>query len=766
MSSLDTQFEEAKTEQGRFQLSRQTLTLLIFTVTLFTSAMLLFSVQPLFTKMVLPRLGGSPAVWSIAMVFFQGVLLAGYAYAHALTKFTRPKVALIIHAIVLLVAFLALPISISAQWGAPPETGQAFWLLGLFLASVGLPFFAVAANGPLLQAWFARTNHPHASDPYFLYGASNVGSFAALISYPVFFEPVFRLGTQAWLWSAGFALLGFLIIISGLVTVRSGMDKASVVSDNKLNDSAPTFKQRAIWIGLAFVPSALLVAVTQHISTDIAAAPFMWVIPLALFLLTFVITFQRKPILKHSWMSVALMMLVGPLIASLYIDVEGLYAIIGLTLLQFIMFFVAAMVCHGELVSQRPSATYLTEFYLWMSFGGVLGGIFTGLIAPEIFSTVLEYPLLIAVVFLCRSELYKNLDQTMRRDLLSIALVTAVALLPAIWGFSFGPETGTIYYIGIAMFVTYLLLNRDKPVRHLAVVISMLVVVGVYDSDLGSAEYKRSFFGVQKVAESSDGQYRLLFSGTTLHGAERILNKDGSKFTGKPIPTSYYYAGSPLVQSIEAVREARGGAINIAAIGLGSGSLACYSKPGENWKFFEIDPVVVGIARDPSKFRFLSECAPDMPIVIGDARLTLANEAPKAYDLILLDAFSSDAIPVHLLTKEAIALYLDKLSDNGVLVFHISNRHMRLAEVLSSIANASGLVTYSLLKMPDKAKTGNQFDEASMVAVLARKDADLGRISRDGVWRKVPVDAAIKPWTDDYANILSAIYRKYTSTPE
>ncbi len=762
MSSIDTQFEDTQASQRGLHLTKQNLTLLIFTVTLFTSAMLLFSVQPLFTKMVLPRLGGSPAVWSIAMVFFQGVLLAGYAYAHALTKFTRPKVALTIHALVLMTAFLALPISISSEWGAPPESGQAFWLLGLFLVSVGLPFFAVAANGPLLQAWFSRTNHPHASDPYFLYGASNVGSFAALISYPIFFEPVFRLGTQAWLWSAGFALLGFLIITCGLITARSGVNKASVSASTNLNDAAPTLKERATWVALAFVPSALLVAVTQHISTDIAAAPFMWVIPLALFLLTFVITFQRKPILKHSWMSIALMMLVGPLIASLYIEVTGLYAVIGLTILQFVMFFVAAMVCHGELVSRRPSATHLTEFYLWMSFGGVLGGIFTGLVAPQIFSTVMEYPLLIAVVFLCRSELYKNLDRSIRLELLVVALVTAVLLLPAAWGFSFDAKSGNIYYIGIAMFVTFLLLNRDKPVRHLAVVVSMLVVGGFYDSSLGSAEYKRSFFGVQKVAESKDGQYRLLFSGTTLHGAERIRNEDGSKFVGKPIPTSYYYADSPMVQAIEAVRKVRGGRINVAAIGLGSGSLACYSKPGENWKFFEIDPVVVGIARDPSKFRFLSACAPDMPIEIGDARLTLANETNKTYDVIVLDAFSSDAIPVHLLTREAIALYLDKLTDNGVLVFHISNRHMQLAGVLSSIASTSNLVSYNLLKAPDKTEPGRRFDEASMVAVLARNKADLGEISTAGVWRNEPVDATIKPWTDDYANILSAIYRKYS----
>ena len=757
----------AETESGALEgngarLKGQSLILGVFALTLFASALLLFSVQPLFTKMVLPRLGGSPSVWSVAMVFFQGVLLAGYGYAHMLTRYTKPRTALLIHACVLLVAFVALPINISSGWGRPPETGQASWLIGLFLASVGLPFFAVSANGPLLQAWFSRTGHPHADDPYFLYGASNVGSFAALISYPVFFEPVFSLGTQAFMWSAGFAVLALLIIASGMIAARSGVVKAAVTATSGLIDSVPGFNRRLTWIALAFVPSGLLVAVTQHISTDIAAAPFLWVIPLALYLLTFVITFQRNPVLKHSWMTFLLPLLAGPLVVSLFFDLSGLLSAIVMIVLHFSAFFVAAMVCHGELVRRRPSATYLTEFYLWMSFGGVLGGIFTSLIAPVIFSTVVEYPILIVATFLCRSEFYQKFAGSWQRNSLFLLLVTGLLLVPGMLGFSFEPQTEIYYRIGLTVFAALIMLSREAPVRHFGLVVMVLIVGSFYESSLGQIEFHRSFFGVNKVAVSRDGQYRLLFHGTTLHGAERIRNADGTEYTGKPIPTTYYYHDGPLALTVRALRATHGGTIKVAAVGLGSGSLACSAKAGEKWKFFEIDPVVVKLAKDPSKFRFLSDCGNDIPVVIGDARLTIADEPDKSYDLIILDAFSSDAIPVHLLTREAIGLYMQKLTDKGAIVFHISNRYMRLADVISSIAATHDMVTYNLIKKPKD--TIATMDMHSNVAIIARNREDLGVIAR--TWQPVPVNNDVKPWSDDYSNILSAIYRHYTIADE
>ncbi len=765
MSSVETEIGAFGSLDQQTRSSGRSAMLLVFTTTLFVSALLLFSVQPLFTKMVLPRLGGSPSVWSVAMVFFQGMLLAGYGYAHALARFTRLKTALIIHTLVLLTAFATLPITVSVGWGQPPQSGQAFWLIGLFAVSVGLPFFAVAANGPLLQAWFAKTDHPHASDPYFLYGASNVGSFAALISYPILFEPVFTLGTQAWLWSAGFAILTLLIVVSGFFTSRRVSQIPAISSPNSAVAKLP-LALRAKWVGLAFVPSALLVAVTQHVSTDIAAAPFMWVMPLALFLLTFVITFQRNPVLKHSWMSVLLPLLAAPLVVSFFASTNGFVSVAGFAALHFTFFFVAAMVCHGELVSSRPAASHLTAFYLWMSFGGVLGGIFTGLVAPAIFSTVLEYPLLVVAVFLCRSPIYREQRATVQRDLLLVIAGTLILLFPGWRGFTFHPDTEFVFFSALVMASVLIILSRARPARHFALVASVLLLGGFYKSDLGSIEYDRSFFGVSKIAQSADGQFRLLFHGTTLHGAERIRNEDGSPYTGEPVPTTYYYKGGPLSQAISALHDTHLGRLKVAAIGLGTGSLACAAGPKDQWKFFEIDPAVVKIARDSTKFRFLARCGARMPIVIGDARLTMASEEDSAHDLIIVDAFSSDAIPLHLITKEAVEMYLDKLSDRGAIAFHISNRHMRLAEVVASIAAENGLVTFSLLKKPLHKPGVVSLDETSMVAIVARRSEHLGHIAGNSQWRKVPVEKAIRPWSDDYSNIISAIYRHYSRSYE
>ena len=374
----------------------------IFIAAIFWSAALLFVVEPMFTKMVLPRLGGSPSVWSVAMVFFQTALLAGYAYAHALVSYLPRRAAIAVHVVVLLVACLALPLGIAAGWGRPPELGEAFWLLALFAVSIGLPFFALAANGPLLQAWFAQTDHPAAKDPYFLYAASNVGSFLALISYPLLIEPFVPLGLETRLWSFGFFVL--IVMIAGLRCARCGACPSGPRPLADAEEAAPpTWRNVADWISLAAVPAALLIAVTAHISTDVAAVPLLWVIPLALYLLTFVIVFQRKPIIPH-WLVVAvqpvfILALVGQIIF------EPVKMIVGAVGIHLVVFFVIALVCHGELVQRRPAPRYLTAFYLFMSAGGMIGGIAAGLVAPYVFNTVAEYPILIVLAVLCRPGL-------------------------------------------------------------------------------------------------------------------------------------------------------------------------------------------------------------------------------------------------------------------------------------------------------------------------------------------------------------------------
>src|SRR5579871_308507 len=362
--------------------------------------------------MVLPRLGGSPAVWSVAMVFFQSLLLAGYVYAHLLMRIKSRVIPIVVHLVLLIIAFSTLPLAIAARWGEPPTSGYAIWLLGLFTASIGLPFFALAANNPLLQAWFVRTGHPAGPDPYFLYASSNIGSFLALLSYPVLLEPMFTLHTQDLMWTAGYGVLIVLIAACGLLLLRS---PALAMADMQTEDTPappPSWALRARWIFLAAVPSGLLIAVTAHISTDVAAAPLLWVLPLSLYLLTWVLVFQSRPLLPHR-----LMLLLQPLAIA---GVVVLLAVGGEQNLLLTLgghqlcFFVIAMACHGELARTRPPAKYLTGFYVALSFGGMIGGLFAGLIAPNVFSWIAEYPILVALAALCRpadEELFPRLTR-------------------------------------------------------------------------------------------------------------------------------------------------------------------------------------------------------------------------------------------------------------------------------------------------------------------------------------------------------------------
>ena len=360
--------------------NRNRLVLIVYTAAIFVSALLLFSVQPLFTKMVLPRLGGSPAVWSVAMVFFQSLLLAGYAYAHYLTQIRNRLVPVAIHLVLLVIALSSLPLSIAAGWGEPPTSGYAFWLLGLFTVSIGLPFFALAANNPLLQAWFFRSGHPSGSDPYFLYASSNIGSFLALLSYPVLLEPTFTLRTQNLIWTGGYGLLIVLIAACAVLLLRSPAVALADTAAEETDAPAPPWMLRARWIFLAAVPSGLLIAVTAHISTDVAAAPLLWVLPLSLYLLTWVLVFQSRPLLPHKWMLMAQPLAISSVIVLLAVGGEqNLLLTLGGHLLCF---FVIAMACHGELARTRPAAKYLTGFYVALSFGGMVGGLFAGLIAP------------------------------------------------------------------------------------------------------------------------------------------------------------------------------------------------------------------------------------------------------------------------------------------------------------------------------------------------------------------------------------------------
>ncbi|HYS88061.1 MAG TPA: class I SAM-dependent methyltransferase, partial [Bradyrhizobium sp.] len=604
--------------------SRNRLVLVVYTAAIFVSALLLFSVQPLFTKMVLPRLGGSPAVWSVAMVFFQSLLLGGYAYAHYLMQLRNRMIPVAAHLVLLIVALLTLPLSIASGWGEPPTSGYAFWLLGLFAVSIGLPFFALAANNPLLQAWFVRTGHPNGPDPYFLYASSNIGSFLALLSYPVLLEPMFTLRTQNLIWTGGYGLLIVLIASCGVLLLRSPATAAIDTLAEDFDAPPPSWTLRARWIFLAAVPSGLLIAVTAHISTDIAAAPLLWVLPLSLYLLTWVLVFQSRPLLPHKWMLMAQPLAITGVIVLLAVGGErNLLITLGGNLLCF---FIIAMACHGELARTRPAAKYLTGFYVGLSFGGMVGGLFAGLIAPFTFSWVAEYPILAALAVLCRPPAEERL-QNWNRWFWPLLVIIAVLLIAPTY--SNGKlyawlEEQRVYVITVVAMIGMILtvLRVTGTAKFAGIIVLALVLVRAYPADDGRVETVRSFFGVHKIVVTANGQYHVLMHGTTIHGAEKFQNDDGTPVTGRPEPITYYHQDGGIGQAIAAIRERKGAPLRVAVIGLGSGTLTCASEPGETWKFFEIDQSMVDTARDPKYFSYIQNCAPDLKPVIGDARLT------------------------------------------------------------------------------------------------------------------------------------------------
>ncbi len=734
------------------------LTLPVFAVTICLSALLLFSVQPMFAKMVLPLLGGSPGVWSVAMVFFQAMLLAGYAYAHALTRLLDPRVAVGVHLCVFGLALFTLPLALASGFGRPPAEGEALWLIGLFGMSIGLPFFAVAANAPLLQAWFARTGHPQAHDPYFLYGASNLGSFVALLAYPVLIEPFLTLRTQSLTWTGGFTLLMVMIAVAGVFMTATMRPKAVRAAERPA--VAPRAGDIAGWIALAFVPSAMLIAVTSHISTDIASAPFLWVVPLAIFLATFIFTFRSGGDTTH-WLLVRLLpFIIAPLAMGLSSSVQGLWQMV--LILNLLLLAVTAMICHRELYRKRPDARFLTGFYLWISVGGVLGGIFTGLIAPYLFPDVWEYRILIVFALLCRPGGFENGWRPWLKGCAAFAVLLALAITPYLFGQQIRPDMAVAWMIGLAAIAAYIMLNARDTMKVTLATTLMLILTAVYKPGFAHEQTTRSFFGVHKISESSDGRFRMLFHGTTLHGVQRLKNEDGTAVTGKPEPLTYYYKNGPIAETIAAMREQKGKLEAVAVVGLGTGSMACHAREGEDWRYFEIDPAVVEIARDPARFRFLSDCGGGDNIVLGDARLTLADEKGK-FDLIVLDAFSSDAVPVHLLTTEALGQYLGRLKEGGAVAFHISNRYLELAGVIAEVAAAHGLTT---IVKADRAvqedENGKTRYASSLVAVVARSQSDFERLAARPGWRTQAANGAVRPWTDDYSNILAAIWRKQT----
>jgi hypothetical protein len=928
--------------------------LLLFALTLFISATLLFLVQPMIGKMLLPMLGGTPAVWNTCMVFFQALLLAGYAYAHATTGVLGVRRQALLHLGVLLVPFLTLSLTINRGLLDYGEGSPIPGLLLVLVLSVGLPFFVVSCSAPLLQMWFAGTGHPAARDPYFLYGASNLGSMLALVSYPAVIEPWLVLTDQRRLWQIGYVVLVVAIALCALSLWRSPNPdkKEEEMADGKGGLPAPfsdsvSLSRQLRWIALAFVPSSLMLGATTYMTTDIAAIPLLWVLPLGLYLLSFILVFSRLPAVVHRFMVTVLPFLVLLLVFLMLSEFP--LRIWWKIVVHLLVLFVAAMVCHGELARDRPSTRHLTGFYLCMSVGGVLGGLFNALAAPMIFNGIVEYPL--ALVLACilmpaldtprakeedfadvkktpvtptrrsslipgalliglyagagvallipalgRSDLNFNgmsggnglwlvvavagcvaLSRVYRRGprddrsarWLDLALPAALGLLAI--GLNLGLRITTmhrglehlfwpvynhlprwvpaqlatflepsstnflilfIYVLPVVLCAFFL----DRPLRFGLGIAALLLgnsFCDLLDEDVLLRQ--RSFFGVLHVTD--DGAFRRLEHGTTLHGMQRLqwdrttlseaavcslaaadplstatlmaAGEDHATHPGRE-PQTYFHRTGPIGQVFAAYKDHFAGG-HLALIGLGSGTLASYGQTGQKVTYYEIDPVVKRIAYNPAYFTYIQDALDrkvDLDVVLGDARLKLEERAnsgpPDKFALLVIDAFSSDAIPIHLITRQALDIYLKNVAEDGLIAFHISNRYLDLDPVLGNLAAEVGLVGY----IENDRENDIPGKASSSWVVLARQQGTLDRLVHEdrwkqwqtehgwaasgealqmlsaipdasgGIqtqaaaglalleglkapWRKLKVRPEVGVWTDDYSNLLRVFEWKY-----
>ncbi len=734
---------------------RSLLLIFLFAGTLFTSAALMFVLQPMFGKILLPLLGGSPAVWNTCMVFYQSILFLGYLYAHYLSTRLNQHKQILIHIAVILVSFLALPVALPDNVSPPTESNPTFWLLGVLFLSIGLPFFVVSTTAPLIQKWFANVGHHTSHDPYYLYAASNTGSLIALLSYPFLLEPNIGLANQKSYWSVGFLLL-CLLIAACAFTVWKAQQAKDIIEEPIAEDDGLSIVTKLHWLALAFVPSSLLLGLTTFISTDIASVPLLWIIPLTLYLLTFVIVFSKWHDKVHSLMVTLQPMVLLPFIAYSFINPAVLPYWVDLGL-HLTAFFLAVMVCHGELARLRPNTRHLTTYYLIMSFAGMLGGMFNTFVAPFIFNAVYEYPLMIIAALLLRPGLKASIGNTRIEWLKQLILPALLIIMGLGLFFSLDDLPQYLDTIGVGLILvaglTYAF--RVQPVT-LALLTGILIffTFGLHGLLSNTLYQERTFFGVLSVRESvltnEEGQpekYREFFHGTTKHGAQR-LGADVSR-----TPTTYFSRPGPIGQLFSEFDKVNDNWV-IGIVGLGAGTLTCYTKGKQDWTFYELDPLVVDIASNPTYFTYISQCNPKMTMKVGDARLSLEKEPDHKFDLFVIDAFSSDSIPTHLLTQEAIKLYFDKIKPGGILALHITNRHLALKKVLAVHEKQLQL---SALIQEFKPQQDIPLVIATDWVVMAKKPEtlELLRQSQLGRWQKLPLNFDVKPWTDDFTNIVT-----------
>jgi len=717
-----------------------------FTATLFTSAFLMFLVEPMIARMVLPLLGGAAAVWTTCLVFFQAVLLCGYAYAHASTRLLGTRRQAAVHMVVMLAPLAFLPV---ALWSVtpPPSTNPAGWLLLTLLLSIGMPFFALSTGAAVLQQWYASSDDAGSKDPYFLYAASNIGSFAALVAYPLFVERTLTLQQQVQAWTVGYVFLIALTATCAYRVWRRTPAKSAATATATSQAVSISWTRRARWTLLAFVPSSLLLAVTSYMSTDVASVPLLWMVPLALYLATFVVAFSpaggalRR--LATRFLPLAAIVLTLVLVAQLNQPAALMIP------LHLVVFTIAALACHAELFQDRPDASSLTEFYFWISLGGMLGGLFNALVAPAVFTGIVEYPLVLALACAIRRGQDGNAG-SWRGDVAWTSAVGVAAVASVLLNGQFG-SSSRFLILGAALPALAAFSQQRRPVRFAACVAALLLSGALVQSPFGRAIHaERTFFGVYRVRVDESLGYRFMFHGPTLHGMQSTRPERRSE------SLSYFHRSGPIGQVFSSVPVASATG-HVGVVGLGVGSLASYAGPAQRWTFFEIDPAVERIARDPAYFTYLQDCGSRCTTAIGDARISLRQSADP-YGLIILDAFSSDAIPIHLLTREAMQLYVSRLAPDGVIALHISNLHLSLAPVLARVAESEGL---SALWQREPATAGSLKDGKfpSEWMVLARRVEDFGPLAADPRWQRPRVDPATPLWTDDFSNLLSVLRR-------
>ncbi len=737
---------------------------LAFALSAFLGAALLFLVEPMIAKMMLPMLGGSAGVWSTCLVFFQAMLLAGYFYAYAIERWLGRRLQIAVH-MALVVMPLAivglLPLHLPLGWVPPTQSNPVFWIFALLLVSVGLPFFILSSTAPLMQRWFAESTHHGASDPYFLYAAGNAGSLCGLLAYPVLLEPLLRLHNHAIFWSCGYVFYVLAIGICALTVWKSPHRSERPTSTSpEQPGTVGVWKERLRWIALAFVPSSLMLGVTTALTTDVPAIPLLWVLSLAIYLISFILVFAKRPPISHAWMikREPFLILAGliPTVAQTKLSFPVLLA------LYLAVLFGVAMVCHGELARTRPVVHRLTEFYLCISIGGVLGGLFNALLAPLIFRTVLELPLALILAALLRPSVDAKVltgsaaTWAKRKDwLLPAALgLCMVAVILGLAHLGIQPSRASnILIFGYSLL--WCLSFAKRRFRFVAGLAAVVLASYSYAGPLGHVIHsERSFFGISRVTSDPAGKFHMLFHGGTVHGMQS-LDPAASRE-----PLVYFTRSGPAGQIFRAVQTSMPHG-NWAIVGLGAGTTACYLQPGQTLTYYEIDPHVASIAENPRYFSFLRQCAPQADIVLGDARLKLRDAPEAQYGLIILDAFSGDSIPMHLITREALAMYQRKLAAHGIVAFHISNIYLDLGPTLDALAKDAHLACMieNDVDVPQAQIDAGKFP--SIWVVMARNQADLALLASEhdagASWVPIPAQRAVRLWTDDYSNLLSAI---------